>query len=85
MYFKITKQKQYVSLHELQGLDHSKRLTAFSFKNCGGMIDVKSLSVKPDPLQFPGTITFSASAALNSTLNAPLNASCIIFIQSPMH
>nr|XP_022326877.1 uncharacterized protein LOC111126484 [Crassostrea virginica] len=56
------------------GLDHSKRLTAFSFKNCGGMIDVKSLSVKPDPLQFPGTITFSASAALNSTLNAPLNA-----------
>lgn len=56
------------------GLDHSKRLTAFSFKNCGGMIDVRSLSVQPDPLQFPGTITFSASAALNTTLSAPLNA-----------
>lgn len=55
------------------GLDPSKRLTAFHFKNCGGMVDVKSLSVTPDPLQFPGTITFSASVALNTTVSGEIN------------
>ncbi|XP_048775551.2 uncharacterized protein LOC125680151 [Ostrea edulis] len=60
------------------GLDKSKRLTAFHYKNCGGMIDVRSLSVMPDPLQFPGTITFSASGALNATLSAPLNAAVVL-------
>jgi hypothetical protein len=59
----------------LQGLDINKRLTAFHYKSCGGLIDVRSLSLMPDPLQFPGTITFSASAALNTTLSAPLNVS----------
>ncbi|KAJ8298383.1 hypothetical protein KUTeg_024914 [Tegillarca granosa] len=51
----------------------------FSFKDCGGKIaHAYSLTVSPDPLQFPGTATLSFNATLSAELKSPLQASLLI-------
>ena len=40
-----------LTIHTLQGLDHSKRLQAFSWKDCGGSAgSLSTLAISPDPL-----------------------------------
>ncbi|XP_069128950.1 ganglioside GM2 activator-like [Argopecten irradians] len=66
------------SFFDKWGSDKSK-VTAFQWMNCGGTgAGFKTLTVSPDPLKFPGTMTIGASATINSTLDSPLQTNLTI-------
>ncbi|KAK3099598.1 hypothetical protein FSP39_006836 [Pinctada imbricata] len=58
----------------------TKKVQAFSYKNCdpSAVAQIQSLSVTPDPLQFPGNLNIDIKLAINSTVDAVLPASLII-------
>ena len=50
-------------------------LLGFSYSNCGGansLVNITSLSVKPDPLKFPGPITVATNFQIKEELSQPL-------------
>lgn len=50
------------------------------WKNCGGdAAGFTDLTLTPDPLQFPGTLSITAKAFFNATVMAPLAVSFFIF------
>ena len=53
-----------------------RRLSAFQWQNCGApdkeWMVVESLSILPDPIFIPGTITINATVAVNKTVHSPL-------------
>ncbi|OWF41286.1 ganglioside GM2 activator-like [Mizuhopecten yessoensis] len=58
---------------------NSSKVTAFQWMDCGGMgAHIKSLSLSPDPLKFPGTMTIGASAIISTKLDSPLQANVTI-------
>lgn len=53
------------------------KLYGFSWKDCSTsppIVNIKSLSVSPDPLAFPGTLTIQTDFALKKNIVAPLKA-----------
>jgi hypothetical protein len=49
------------------------------WKNCGGTSSVFiDVSIKPDPLSFPGTITIGAALNISKTLQSQLPVKNII-------
>ncbi|XP_033743266.1 ganglioside GM2 activator-like [Pecten maximus] len=55
------------------------KVTAFQWMDCGGTgAAFKSLTVSPDPLKFPGTMTIGASAVINTTLDSPLQTNLTV-------
>ncbi|XP_060073308.1 ganglioside GM2 activator-like [Ylistrum balloti] len=55
------------------------KVTAFKWSACGGSgATFKSLSVSPDPMKFPGTLTIAASAVINTKLDTPLQTNLTI-------
>lgn len=61
-----------------QGIKKSSRVEAFQWQNCGNNdpATVMSLSVTPDPLQFPGTVNIAGKLQFNSSFAAPLPVRC---------
>ena len=51
-------------------------LSAFQWKNCGApdkeSFVIEKLSISPDPITIPGTLTASLTATFNQTVDAPL-------------
>lgn len=60
----------------------SLQVSGFSWKNCGQPDDpavMKSLSVAPDPISIPGTITASATGSTSVPLESKLSVSVSVF------
>ncbi|XP_075297926.1 ganglioside GM2 activator [Opisthocomus hoazin] len=52
-------------------------LVEFAWENCGDETDpvvVKSLTVAPDPITIPGTLTLSGTVSCGETISSPLKA-----------
>ncbi|XP_021372401.1 ganglioside GM2 activator-like [Mizuhopecten yessoensis] len=57
----------------LVGSHKATMLKDFVFKNCGGNTgSVFNLTITPDPIRFPGTLTISATVDLKQEISAPL-------------
>ncbi|OWF41309.1 Ganglioside GM2 activator [Mizuhopecten yessoensis] len=56
-----------------EGSHKATMLKDFVFKNCGGNTgSVFNLTITPDPIRFPGTLTISATVDLKQEISAPL-------------
>ncbi|WAR00002.1 SAP3-like protein [Mya arenaria] len=58
------------------------KLTSFVWKDCGGksaLVNIKSLSISPDPLSFPGTLNVAADFLVKKALVKPLKADLTLY------
>ncbi|XP_060603852.1 ganglioside GM2 activator-like [Ruditapes philippinarum] len=79
--YEISKARDYVHSFEIpkdKGQSQSegpRKLKSFSWKDCSTsapLVNVKSLSITPDPLQFPGNLVVSADVNVKQSLSQPL-------------
>ncbi|KAH3834712.1 ganglioside GM2 activator-like isoform X1 [Dreissena polymorpha] len=91
----IQSEDQHLDLNMLEALTHFLEQTkihtnisaglqrkGFSWKNCGqssALVDIRSLSLSPDPLSLPGPVNVAAYFTVNRALNAPLKARLTVY------
>jgi len=69
--------EQYVPMVVPKHAEQAK-VSSFSWSNCGSKSDpiqLKNLTVKPDPVKLPGQVTLEFAADVNVTLASPVQAS----------